>query len=345
MTAIQSNTFPPTAAADYAAFIERKSQLGTDSGFAPVWMPDFLLDFQKPLVEWALRKGRGALLEGCGLGKTIQQLAWAENVVRKTNRPVLTLTPLAVAGQTVREGEKFGVECRRCPDGRIGTGARTLVTNYERLHLFDPADFAGVACDEAQILKNFDGRRKAEITEFMRRTPYRLLCTATPAPNDYVELGTSSEALGDLGRMDMLARFFKNDSNTLHLHGTKHGDFTADRWRFKAHAETHFWRWVCSWARACRKPSDLGFEDGPFRLPELVTRETVVKASRPAPGMLFEVAAETLEEQREEARRTLTERCEAAAALLSDSADPGIAWCQLNDEGDLLERIIPARSR
>lgn len=330
-----------SAILDYRAFIERKSQLGGMDGFKPVWMPSFLKDFQASLVDWSIRKGRGLLAADCGLGKTPMQLVYAENVVRRENKPVIVLTPLAVAAQTVREGEKFGIDCHHSRDGSRPSGARIIVANYERLHHFNPTDYVGVICDESSILKNFDGKRRDAITEFMRRMPHRLLCTATAAPNDYVEMGTSAEALGELGYMDMLARFFKNDNNTIHLHGTKHGDFTSNRWRFKSHAEHHFWRWVCSWARACRRPSDLGFDDGEFELPELVTRETVVRASRLAPGMLFEVAATDLREQREEQRRTVTERCEAVAALLSKDDASAVAWCQLNDEGDLLERLIP----
>ena len=195
----------------YQEYIENKKQIGCDSGFDPIWIPDFLFDFQKSLVEWAIKKGRAALFCDCGLGKTPMQLVWAENVLRKTGKPVLVLTPLAVSFQTEKEGEKFGIECKRSNDGEAHKF--TTITNYEQLHKFKCQDFSGVVCDESSILKSFDGSYKAEITEFMRRVPYRLLCTATAAPNDYIELGTSSEALGDLGFMDMLNRFFKNDNN------------------------------------------------------------------------------------------------------------------------------------
>jgi hypothetical protein len=302
-------------------------------------LPESLFDFQRSLVEWATRRGRAAIFADCGLGKTLMQLVWAENVVRHANRPVLVLTPLAVAAQTVREGEKFGVECVRTGDGRFPTGARVVVANYERLHHLDPADFAGVVCDESSCLKNFDGRRRRATTEFLRTVPFRLLCTATAAPNDHVELGTSSEAIGDLGHQDMLARFFRHDDNTLFLHGSKNGAFHANRWRFKAHAEMSFWRWVCSWARACRKPSDMGFDDGRFVLPELVTREHEVRAARPMPGRLFDVSAVTLAEQREEQRRTVAERCEKVAELVGHG-DPAVCWVHLNDEGDLLARLV-----
>lgn len=320
---------------DYRAFLDAKAQLDSDAGFDPLWIPDFLFDFQSALVEWAIRKGRAALFADCGLGKSPMQLVWAENVVRKTNRPVLILTPLAVSHQTVREAEKFGIEAVRSNDGTVRRGIN--VTNYERLHLFNADDFAGVVLDESSILKNFDGVRKAQITEFLRTRPYRLTCTATAAPNDYVELGTTSEALGYLGHMDMLGRFFKNDQRGVHPNSVWGGG----GWRFRGHAESDFWRWVCSWARAIRKPSDLGFPDGPFILPPLVTHEHVIITRARREGMIFDLPAVTLEEQREERRRTLRERCELAASLVAHTGQPAVTWCHLNPEGDLLERLIP----
>lgn len=324
----------------YRDFLARKSQLGGESGFEPVWLPDFLFDFQRSLCEWAIRKGRSAIFADCGLGKTPMQLVWAENVVRKTNRPVLIVTPLAVAAQTVREGAKFGIEVHHSRDGRWPEGCKIVAANYERLQHFSAHDFAGAVCDESSILKNFAGVRRKAITEFMRAMSFRLLCTATAAPNDFTELGTSSEALGELGHMDMLARFFKNDDKTLFLHGTKYGDMTQKGWRFKSHAERPFWRWVCSWARACRKPSDLGCADEGFELPPLHVHEHHVKAERLAPGCLFELAAVTLAEQREEQRRTVPERCERVAELLAHD-QAAVAWCHLNEEGDLLARLMP----
>jgi hypothetical protein len=329
---------------DYYQFLERKSQLGGNSGFEPLWMPDFLFDFQQALVEWAILKGKAALFCDCGLGKTPMQLVWAENVVRKTNGRVLIVTPLAVSDQTIREGAKFGIQCLRSKTGSGFSTVKIIVTNYERLHLFNPSDFVGMVCDESSAIKNFDGTTKALVTEFMRRLPYRLLCTATAAPNDFIELGTSSEALGELGYMDMLGRFFKNDQNSLHPTSGRgrfeRGLMSQNKWRFKRHAEQPFWRWVCSWARAVRKPSDLGFDDGRFILPPLTERVTVVKSSKPLPGFLFEMPAVGLKEQREELRHTLKERCEAAAQILQGN-EPGVAWCHLNTEGDLLERLIP----
>lgn len=332
---------------DYAEFIDRKSQSGEMSGFDPIWMPDFLFDFQRSLVEWALLKGKAALFEDCGLGKTPQFLVWGENVVRKTNKPVLVLTPLAVSFQTIAEAQKFDIEAHRSSDGTVYPGIN--VTNYERLHYFNPDDFAGVVCDESSILKNFDGAYKSQITEFMRKVQYRLCDTATAAPNDYIELGTTSEALGELGYMDMLSRFFKNDQNNaiktrVYRHGSSGLNFAqlddAAKWRLKGHAEIPFWRWVCSWARAIRKPSDIGGDDTRFVLPPLVEHEHMVSAQTLAPGMLFSLPAVGLKEQREERRRTVTERCEKVAGLVNDTGEPALVWCHLNDEGDLLERLI-----
>ncbi|MCP5069247.1 MAG: helicase [bacterium] len=298
-------------------------------------MPDFLFDFQRALVEWSVRKGRCAILADCGLGKTPMQLVWAENVVRHTNRPVLIAAPLAVSQQVVREAEKFGIGCTRSQTGAIPKGATIVVTNYERLHLFDSSQFAGMVCDESSILKNFDGSRKAVVTEFLRRLPHRLLCTATAAPNDYVELGTSSEALGELGHFDMLSRFFRNTQHT----NNPNRLWDGAKWRFKGHAENHFWRWVCSWARAVRKPSDLGFDDAQMKLPPLDEREHIITAATKRDGLLFDLPATNLQEEREERRRTITERCERVAELV-DHGSQALVWCHLNDEGDLLTKLI-----
>src|SRR3990167_3044687 len=233
---------------NYATFLERKAQSSAMDGFDPLWIPEFLFPFQRAMLEWAMIKGKCAIFADCGLGKTPMQLVWAENVVRHTNKPVLILTPLAVSHQTVEEAAKFDIRAERLHDGSVREGINVI--NYERLHYLNADDFAGVVCDESSILKSFDGTRKAQITEFMRCVPYRLLCTATAAPNDYIELGTSSEALGQLGYTDMLGRFFKNDQNTIkpmvyRHHGQNFSKLDdAAKWRFKGHAEIPFWRWV-----------------------------------------------------------------------------------------------------
>jgi hypothetical protein len=321
---------------DYREFLQSKTQEGAQHGFDPVFMPDMAFDFQQSLIEWSVRKGRGAIFADCGLGKTLMELSWAENVRRKTGGNVLILTCLAVAGQMVQEAEKFGILASRSSDGTPAKGI--TITNYERLHLFNPQDFAGVACDESSILKNFQGSRKTEITSFLRKRPYRLLATATAAPNDFIELGTSSEALGYLGYMDMLNKFFKNDLNNS-ASGRMRGEVI--KWRLKGHAELPFWRWVCSWARACRKPSDLGFDDRQFELPPLIERQHVVQARTNPDGMLFALPAQGLQEQRDERRRTVQERCEMAAQIANSTTEPVIVWCHLNDEGDLLQKLIP----
>lgn len=321
---------------DYGEFLRQKSQGGADSGFTPVWMPDFLFDFQRELVEWAVRKGRAAIFADCGLGKTPMGLTWASNVARKTGKPVLYLTPLAVASQTVREAEKFGIEARQSKDG--AHAGHIIVANYERLHYFSSSDFGGVVCDESSVLKSFAGERRGEITAFMRQVPYRLLQTATAAPNDYIELGTSSEALGYMGHMDMLNRFFKNDLNNS-AQGRMCGEVI--KWRLKGHAETPFWRWVCSWARAIRRPSDLGFNDDGFLLPPLHEVEHLVEANSLAAGMLFALPAVGLKEQREERRRTVQERCQTVADLVNHTGQPALVWCHLNEEGDVLQSLIP----
>jgi hypothetical protein len=345
------NLTKPSAAArpdagGYAAFLDRKAQIGTRSGFAPIWMPDFLFDFQKSLVEWALLKGKAAIIADCGLGKSPMELVWAENVRRKTNKPTLILSPLAVSNQMVREAEKFGIECKRSNDGTVHPNITT--TNYERLHLFNPDDWGGVACDESSILKNFTGQRKKDITRFMSKVQYRLLGTATAAPNDFVELGTSSEALGELPYMDVLQRFFVDDKDRKGSDKPGAASYSKERqaarvhgyWRLKGHSESAFWRWVCSWARACRKPSDLGFSDDQFKLPPLIVNETKIKNEKPLPGEMFIWKAVSLADQRTELRATLQQRCEMVAELCAQHP-VSVLWCDLNDEGDLLEKIIP----
>lgn len=320
---------------NYQEFLANRLHVGADHGFAPTFLPAFLFDFQSALVDWATRKGRAAIFADCGLGKTPMQLVWSENVVRHTNKPVLILTPLAVGAQTASEAEKFGVEASRSSDGKTGS-PKVYITNYERLHNFDPAAFGGVCCDESSILKNFDGKTKDAVTQFMRKVPYRLLCTATAAPNDFVELGTSSEALGYLGHMDMLSKFFKNDQGTNH----PNRNYSGGKWRFRGHAERDFWRWVCSWARAVRKPSDLGFDDGRFVLPHLEVRNFTVSAKIRRDGFLFDLPAIGLREEREENRRTLRERCEMAAEIANSHKTPTVCWCELNDESALLSELI-----
>lgn len=335
---------------EYAEFLRRKSQLGGESGFAPLWMPDFLFDFQKHLVEWAVRKGRAAVFADCGLGKTPVALAWAENVVRRTNRPVLALTPMAVSHQVVREAEKFGIEAHRSTDGK--PRPNITVTNYDRLSKFNPEDYSGVVADEASIIKHWTGATQKAVTRFLSKLPYRLLCTATPSPNDYVEMGTLSEALGGLTHTEMLGIFFRQLSDDEKKKLATSDDIVHSKrlswrviqsfgqWVLRPHAFEPFWKWVASWARACRKPSDLGpFDDSGFVLPPLNRRDHMVTPRQPPPGWLFTVPAFGLNQERGERRRTLDERSELVAGLVRDS-DSAVVWCHLNPEGDRLEKEI-----
>jgi len=325
----------------YNEFLESKRQIGGKYGFTPRFLPEWLFDFQQALIEWSVEKGKAAIFADTGLGKTPMQLVWSQNIIEETNKPVLLLTPLAVGVQTLREAEKFGIPAYRPHDSGYEGKAQVVIANYERLHYFNPSAFGGVVCDESSAIKSFDGKHRAEVTEFMRTVPYRSLWTATAAPNDYIELGTSSEALGELGHIDMLNRFFKNDQNTSDMHTKwRSQGGTKNMWRFKGHAEEAFWRWVCSWARACRKPSDLGFDDSRFILPPLIENEHIVETRMPAPDMLFAVPARNFAEEREERRRTIEERCELAAQLVNTS-EPAVIWCHLNDEGDLLAKMLP----
>ena len=321
----------------YADFIAAKLQRADGHGFEPTAVPAHLFDFQRELVQWSVRQGRAAIFADCGMGKTPMELAWAQSVHEHTGKPVLLLTPLAVGFQIVQEAAKFGHEAAQSRNGKAA--AAITVTNYEQLEKFDPADFGGVVCDESSAIKAFDGETRAQVTEFMRETPYRLLGTATAAPNDYLELGTASEALGELGYTDMLGRFFVNDNRTV----THRSNFAASGrsvgWRFKGHAEDPFWRWVSSWARAIRKPSDYGYDDAGFHLPALVERSHIVESVTPREGTLFDVPAVGLAEEREEMRRTLDARCETAAALL-EHATSAVAWCHLNDESSRLTHLI-----
>lgn len=345
-----------SVASTYSAFLDAKTQLGNNTGFEPTFMPDCLFPFQWALTEWAIRKGRAAIFADCGLGKTLMQLVWAQNVVEHTNGRVLILTPLAVGAQTVREGERFGIEAVRSRDGKL-PACKIVITNYEKLHLFNASDFIAVAADESSIIKHVTGATQKALTRFMLKLPYRSLWTATAAPNDYTELGTSSEALGNLGHSDMLQKFFKQmdgkttDQYERRIAGLeKAGQHFAklsfrvsqqiNGWRLKGHAHEQFWRWVCSWARACRQPSDVGFSDEGFVLPELIEREHTITPLRPAEGMLFTMPAFGLWEEREERRRTIVERCQLVADLVAHDR-PAVVWCHMNAEGDMLEKMIP----
>jgi len=317
---------------EYKEFLESRKQRGVDSGFEPVFMPDFLFDFQKALLQWAIKKGRSAIFADTGLGKTPMQLVWCQNVVEKTNGNVLLLTPLAVSYQTLKEAEKFGIHVERSRDGK--PKGKITVTNYQQLEKFDYNDFVGICCDESSAIKDFTGQTKTNVTRFSTKLQYRLLCTATPSPNDFIELGTSSEVLGQLPYMDMLSQFFRDTSND------KNPQWSTPKYVLKGHASHDFWRWITSWARAIKKPSDLGFDDSRFILPRLIEKEHVLKCTVPLDGELFVKKARTLREQREERAKTMEERCEKVLQLCQDNPI-SVIWAHYNYETDYLEKLIP----
>lgn len=317
----------------YESLMVKRITWSDSTGFKPVEIHDYLFEHQKKLVDYAIQKGRSAVFADTGLGKTAIELSWADNVCRHTNKPVLLATPLAVARQIEKESHKFGISAKVARDGKVAD-ADVTITNYENLHKFNPSDFAGFVGDESSAIKNFDGKRKETVTQFCKNLKYRLLCTATAAPNDFDELGTSSEALGYLGYRDMVTTFFRMVTEQDGL------GWGRTKLRFRGHAERPFWRWVVSWARAIRKPSDIGCSDDGYILPPLYEMEHVVKDSTPREGFLFSVPAKGMREEREERRVTLAERCELAAKLV-EGKDFAVVWCHLNPEGDLLEKLIP----
>jgi DNA modification methylase len=316
--------------ASYAEFLQSKCIEIAPSGFESNSLNSMLFDFQRDCVAWSLRRGKTSLFQDCGLGKTPQQLVWAEQVVRKLNKPVLILTPLAVSKQTVREAEKFGIEASVAASQADVKGASICVTNYEKLHHFDPSAFGGIVLDESSILKSYSGATRNTLVNAFNRTPMRLCATATPAPNDYMELGNHSEFLSVFTRTEMLSTFFVHDG----------GD--TSKWRLKGHAEDEYWKWVCGWAVMLRKPSDLGYEDNGFILPPLNLVHHVVKTDKKPDGYLFVQEASSLIERRGARRDSLSERVEMAASIVAAKPDePWMIWCDLNAEADLAERLIP----
>ena len=317
---------------EYKDFLKQKTQLSGNFGFDPILMPDFLFDFQKYLTEWSLKKGRGAIFSDTGTGKTIMELVWAQNIVQKTNKNVILFAPLAVSEQTIKEGKRFGIEVKRSRDGK--PKGKITITNYEQISKFNKNDYIGCVLDESSAIKNSIGKTKKLVVMFMNKMPYRSLWTATPSPNDYIELGTSSEAIGELPYMEMLDQFFRDTSND------KNPQWSRPKYELKKHGENIFWKWVAGWSRALRKPSDYGFEDNGFILPELIECDHILKVTKPPPGQLFIKAAKTLREQREERKMTIKERGEKVKSLLN-GYDFNVIWGHYNYETDYLEKIIP----
>ena len=314
----------------YREFLDAKRERVEAVGFAvdDGEISAKLFDWQRRIVAWALRRGRAALFEDCGLGKTAQQVEWAAQVVRRTGKAVLILAPLAVSEQTVREGEKFGHAVHRCDDAAGVVECAINVTNYERLDKFSADPFAGIVLDESSILKAYDGKTRRQITDFAKGIPYRLCCTATPAPNDLVELCNHAEFLDIMSGKEILALFFRQDGNTTHA------------WRLKGHAVNAFWRWMAEWSVAIRKPSDLGFPDDGYNLPELRMHQDTVE-NGVHEGYLFAMEAHTLKERRESRKNSLGARVARAAELANGSGEQWLVWCDLNCESEALAAAIP----
>jgi superfamily II DNA or RNA helicase len=309
----------------YQNFIESKRIKIEDAGITvnPQTLNRNLFPFQRDIVKWALRKGRAAIFCDCGLGKTIMQLEFALRAPGK----FLILAPLAVAQQTVREGEKFGIHVKYA---RQPIDEKITITNYEMLEHFNPADYNGIVLDESSILKSFDGTFRNLIIESFRTTPFRLACTATPAPNDYMELGNHSEFLGALTRTEMLSTFFVHD-----------GGDTA-KWRVKRNAAKEFWRWVCTWGVMMRNPSDLGYSDDGFILPELRVHDLAVEQAKPDNGRLFAMPAATLQERRQARSGSTEDRSsEVARIVATKPGEPWLIWCNLNIESAEAVKLIP----
>jgi len=319
---------------NYKEFIKNKKHLLGSFGFEPNYIPDMAFDFQREIITKACLKGRMAIFADTGLGKTLIQLSLAKNVINHTNKKVLILTPLAVAFQFILEAEKMGIDdIEYSKDGKHTK--KIVICNYERLHYFNSEDFVCVVLDESSILKNFDGKIKNQITSFVKKLPYRFLSTATPSPNDFIELGTSSEALGYMGYTDMLGKFFKNNNNSI---DPKHA---GEKWYLKPHAENDFFSWVNQWALMIKMPSDLGFSDEKYILPQLIVNTHTIKNKSllavDGQIQMFNKPAKGFNEVRHEVKQTIKERCEKAVELAKGKTS--VYWCNRNEESKLLREL------
>lgn len=321
---------------EYEKFLESKRHSIGNFGFEANYIPDMAFDFQKFIIEKAIKKGRIGVFADTGLGKTLMQLSIAKNVIQHTNKNVLILTPLAVAFQFIIEAEKLGIDdIEYSKDGRFTK--KIVICNYERLHLFNSSDFVGVILDESSILKNFDGKIKAQVTAFVKKIPYRFLSTATPSPNDFIELGTSSEALGYMGYMDMLTKFFKNNQNSVDSNNRNIGE----KFYLKPHAEKDFFAWVNQWSIMCKMPSDLGFSNDRYILPELIVNRHTVKNKSlidvNGQVQMFTPIAKSMTEVRHEQKQTEKQRCEQAIEL--SKGKTSVYWCNTNQESSFLKEM------
>lgn len=311
---------------NYQEFINNKSKMHESRGINEFTITAPLFEFQREIVAWALRKGRSAIFADCGLGKTLMQLEWAR-IVSQLEGPVLILAPLAVAHQTVKEGAKFGIDVyyeRSQPSNLRGI----TIANYEMLHEFDCSKFSGIVLDESSILKSYSGKIRTQIIESFVKTPFKLACTATPAPNDFMELGNHAEFLGIMSREEMLSMYFVHDGGE------------TQKWRIKGHAQDPFWKWMCSWSVDIRRPSDLGYDDGGFSLPELKFIQHSVKAENKSQETLFAMQASTLQERIQARRDSISDRVAKVAEIVGDSKEQWLIWCNLNNEAEGVKKLL-----
>lgn len=322
----------------YQDFLQSKKIASQPSGFdvSSTALNPALFQWQRDICRWGLKRGKAAIWADCGLGKTLQQLVWAEHVSAITDQPVLILAPAAVSRQTVEEARKFGISAHLAASQQDIAPVGIHITNYEKLHKFNPRAFSGVVLDESSILKAYDGKTRTAIIEAFARTPYKLACTATPSPNDFMEIGNHAQFLGVMSHTEMLATFFTHDG----------GD--TSKWRLKGHAVDEFWKWVCSWAVLLRRPSDLGYDDNGFALPPIHRHQHEVSVEHqeetPAEGaqlMLFPMEAQTLIERRNARKISIPDRVRYAADVVMQERDEQwLVWCNLNDESRALTKAI-----
>lgn len=309
----------------YTDFINTKAITVESKGFdIPAnELNPMLFEFQRDIVRWALGKGRAAIFADCGDGKTAMQLEWAEQIRRRTGEKVIIIAPLAVSAQTKREGEKFGIKVNICASQSDVVQDAVNITNYEKLDKFVASEFCAVVLDESSIIKSFSGKIRNQIIGMFQQTPYKLACTATPAPNDYMELGNHSEFLGVMTRAEMLAMYFVHDGGQ------------TSKWRLKGHAAELFWRWLSTWCVVMDDPKKLGYDIEGYDLPKLNIHQIIVDGDAPISETL------SLTERRDARRESLELRCETAAELVNNSNESWLVWCDLNDEADTLHRLIP----
>lgn len=313
---------------DYSDFLSTKTNSCIDVGFDPddSMYPAKIKDHQRVSVTWACKRGRAALFFDTGIGKTLAQTTWANQVVTHTGGSVLIIAPLAVSHQTIREGEKFGIDIHLAASDDDIDGPGIYITNYEKMEKFDASQFAGVVLDESSILKGLNGKIRKHVTKSFSETPYRLSCTATPSPNDYMELGTQSEFLGIMSQTEMLAMFFIHDGSD------------TQKWRLKGHGKSRFWEWLSTWAIFLRSPSDLGFDGSEYDLPPIHYHDYTIETK--PDGSLFVEPAQSLLDRNRARKHSVEERCRKAADIVNALDEPAVVWCHLNDESALLTDLI-----